>query len=151
MTPMVSSSACGFNNETEIAKPTWRLVESGLLFSCNLAGLLFHVIQPMYIKKKKPKSILCMPLLNRGEMSGILYLENNLITGAFTEQSLNLLTLLSSQAAISIQNARFYTHLKRVNQAYERFVPREFLQLLEKKSILDVELGQFIQEAERHE
>jgi predicted ATPase/class 3 adenylate cyclase/ActR/RegA family two-component response regulator len=98
-----------------------------------------------YIKKKKPKSILCMPLLNRGEMSGILYLENNLITGAFTEQSLNLLTLLSSQAAISIQNARFYQHLKRVNQSYERFVPREFLQLLEKKSILDVELGQFIQ------
>ncbi len=98
-----------------------------------------------YIKKKKPKSILCMPLLNRGEMSGILYLENNLITGAFTEQSLNLLTLLSSQAAISIQNARFYQHLKNVNQAYERFVPREFLQLLEKKSILDVELGQFIQ------
>jgi predicted ATPase/class 3 adenylate cyclase len=98
-----------------------------------------------YIKTKKPKSILCMPLLNRGAMSGILYLENNLITGAFTEQSLNLLTLLSSQAAISIQNARFYQHLKKINQAYERFVPREFLQLLEKKSILDVELGQFIQ------
>jgi hypothetical protein len=98
-----------------------------------------------YIKKQKPKSILCMPLLNRGAMSGILYLENNLITGAFTEQSLNLLNLLSSQAAISIQNARFYEHLKKVNQAYERFVPREFLQLLDKKSILDVELGQFIE------
>jgi class 3 adenylate cyclase len=96
-----------------------------------------------YIRTKKPKSILCMPLLNRGAMSGILYLENNLTSGAFTEQSLNLLTLLSSQAAISIQNARFYQHLKKVNQAYERFVPREFLQLLEKKSILDVELGQF--------
>ncbi|MBP7280370.1 MAG: AAA family ATPase [Leptospiraceae bacterium] len=98
-----------------------------------------------YIKSSKPKSILCMPLLNRGEMSGILYLENNLISGAFTPQSLNLLNLLSSQAAISIQNARFYKHLKQVNQAYERFVPREFLQLLEKKSILDVELGQFTQ------
>ncbi|MBK9498517.1 MAG: AAA family ATPase [Leptospiraceae bacterium] len=98
-----------------------------------------------YIKRQKPKSILCMPLLNRGAMSGILYLENNLITGAFTEQSLNLLNLLSSQAAISIQNARFYEHLKKVNQAYERFVPREFLQLLDKKSILDVELGQFIE------
>lgn len=98
-----------------------------------------------YIKRMKPKSILCMPLLNRGQMSGILYLENNLLSGAFTEQSLNILTLLSSQAAISIQNARFYKHLKKVNQAYERFVPREFLQLLEKKSILDVELGQFIE------
>ncbi|HNC01140.1 MAG TPA: adenylate/guanylate cyclase domain-containing protein, partial [Leptospiraceae bacterium] len=96
-----------------------------------------------YIKTLKPKSILCMPLLNRGEMTGILYLENNLIAGAFTEQSLNILSLLSSQASISIQNARFYKHLKRVNQSYERFVPREFLQLLDKKSILDVDLGQF--------
>ena len=46
-------------------------------------------------------------LLNRGVDVSILYLENNLITGAFTEQSLNLLNLLSSQAAISIQMLDF--------------------------------------------
>ena len=37
-----------------------------------------------YIKNNKIKSILCFPVLNQGKISGILYLENNLIANAFT-------------------------------------------------------------------
>jgi len=91
-----------------------------------------------YMIRQQPKSVLCMPLLNRGKLSGILYLENNLTTGAFTPDRLEVLKLLSSQAAISIDNAR-------LNKAYERFVPRQFLSLLEKESIIDVELGDQIE------
>jgi signal transduction histidine kinase/CheY-like chemotaxis protein len=53
-----------------------------------------------------------MPLLNQGKLTGILYLENNLTTGAFTPQRLQVLTLLSSQIAISIENSLLYNNLE---------------------------------------
>lgn len=65
-----------------------------------------------YIKAIQPKSILCMPLINQGKLSGILYLENNLATDAFTSDRIELLNILSTQAAISIENARLYETLE---------------------------------------
>ena len=65
-----------------------------------------------YILATKPKSILCTPLVNQGKISGILYLENNLATGAFTTKRIEILQVLSSQAAIAIDNARLYNSLE---------------------------------------
>lgn len=65
-----------------------------------------------YIVATKPKSILCTPLVNQGKISGILYLENNLATGAFTTKRIEILQVLSSQAAIAIDNARLYNSLE---------------------------------------
>ncbi len=59
----------------------------------------------IYIYQKKMKSILCAPIIQKGNMSGILYLENNLSPNIFTRERLELLSILSSQAAISIENA----------------------------------------------
>jgi PAS domain S-box-containing protein len=59
-----------------------------------------------YIKEHQPKSILCVPLLNQGKLTSIVYLENNLTTGAFTPDRLEVLKILSSSAAISIENAK---------------------------------------------
>jgi class 3 adenylate cyclase len=56
-----------------------------------------------------------------------------------------LLELLSGQAAIAIENARFYKSLAELNKAYERFVPGQFLQFLNKDSIVDVQLGDQVQ------
>ncbi len=61
-----------------------------------------------YIKRCQPKSILCTPILYQGEFIGILYLENNLTIGAFNPKRLEVLRLLSTQAAISIRNAVLY-------------------------------------------
>jgi predicted ATPase/signal transduction histidine kinase/tRNA A-37 threonylcarbamoyl transferase component Bud32 len=65
-----------------------------------------------HIVKQRPKSVLCAPLLNQGQLTGIFYLENDLTTGAFTPKRLEILNLLSSQIAISIENARFYAQLE---------------------------------------
>jgi len=67
-----------------------------------------------YIKKPHPKSILCLPLINQGQLTGILYLENHLATGAFTQERLKVLNLLSSQIAISIENS----HLTKTTLTY---------------------------------
>ncbi|MBD2185538.1 AAA family ATPase [Aerosakkonema funiforme] len=64
-----------------------------------------------YIKQHQTKSLLCAPLIDRSQLSGIVYLENNLTTGAFTPNRLSVLQLLSGQAAISIENARLYQTL----------------------------------------
>ncbi|MBD2138272.1 AAA family ATPase [Anabaena sp. FACHB-1237] len=65
-----------------------------------------------YIIKYKPKSILCTPILNKGELIGIIYLENNLTIGAFTQERLKILNLIASQAAISLENAQLYSQLE---------------------------------------
>ena len=75
-----------------------------------------------YIVKHKPKSILCTPLLNQGHLVGILYLENNLTTAAFTPERLEVLNLLSSQAAISIQNAKLYAELRESESKLTQFL-----------------------------
>ncbi len=65
-----------------------------------------------YILKAQPKSILCMPLNQKGKESGTLYIENNLTSGAFTVQRLDVLKLLCTQASISLENAGFYEQLQ---------------------------------------
>ena len=65
-----------------------------------------------YIQKNQVKSILCAPIIDRGQFIGVIYLENNLIEGAFTSDRVKILNLLCSQAAISLQNARLYENLK---------------------------------------
>ncbi|MEO6094369.1 MAG: AAA family ATPase [Fibrobacteria bacterium] len=66
-----------------------------------------------YIVRTRPKSVLCLPILRQGEPSGLLYLENNLLAGVFTAGKLEILELLASQAAISLENARLYEGLRR--------------------------------------
>ncbi|MEG4226994.1 AAA family ATPase [Microcoleus sp. N9_B2] len=61
-----------------------------------------------YVVSQQPKSILCSPILHQGKLLGILYLENSLVTGAFTSDRVELLNLLCAQAAISLQNAQLY-------------------------------------------
>jgi len=61
-----------------------------------------------YIASSQPQSILCLPLVDRGKLIGILYLENNRVAGAFTGDRVEVLNLLCSQAAISLENARLY-------------------------------------------
>jgi signal transduction histidine kinase len=87
-----------------------------------------------YIEQHQPISILCIPILNQGQLIGILYLENNLTVGAFTSDRIELLNLLASQAAISLENARLYqesqqafTHLK---QAQIKIVQSEKMSAL---------------------
>ena len=65
-----------------------------------------------YIVKRRPVSILCVPILNRGRSVGVLYLENNLSPGAFTRERVDLLKLLSGQIAVSIDNAMLYEKLE---------------------------------------
>ncbi|WP_437895326.1 AAA family ATPase [Sorangium sp. So ce124] len=58
-----------------------------------------------HIARTRPKSVLCLPILKQAELVGMLYLENNLVTGAFTSEQTEVLELLAAQAAISLDAA----------------------------------------------
>jgi predicted ATPase/signal transduction histidine kinase len=74
-----------------------------------------------YILSEEPKSLLCIPLLNQGKLIGILYLENRLTTGAFTRDRVEVLKLLTTQAAISLENAILYKNLAQAKESLEEY------------------------------
>jgi len=86
-----------------------RTFDNVVLHDATLDG---NFTRDAYIIKQRPKSVLGMPLLNQGKLTGILYLENNLTTGAFTANRLKTLKMLSSQIAISIENSLLYNNLE---------------------------------------
>jgi PAS domain S-box-containing protein len=68
-----------------------------------------------YVQRRRPRSMLCLPLLKQANLVGVLYLENKLTPRLFTPDRLTVLELLTSQAAISLDNARVYTELAQEN------------------------------------
>jgi PAS domain S-box-containing protein len=65
-----------------------------------------------YVIEKQPKSVLCLPVVRQSKLLGILYLENNLVSSAFTQDKLSVLEILTVQIAISLENARLYQGLE---------------------------------------
>jgi predicted ATPase/signal transduction histidine kinase len=68
-----------------------------------------------YFARRRTRSVLCLPIL-RQELIGLLYLENDLVAGAFTPDRLIALSLLASQAAISVENARLLLEERKARQ-----------------------------------
>ncbi|MCB1208457.1 MAG: AAA family ATPase, partial [Verrucomicrobiales bacterium] len=86
-----------------------RMRENVVLDDASLA----HQFQSdPYILRTKPKSVICMPVARHREFDGVVYLENHLTVGAFTEERLEVMSLLTAQASISIENAQLYTGLE---------------------------------------
>ncbi|WP_375468028.1 AAA family ATPase [uncultured Nostoc sp.] len=87
-----------------------------------------------YMLEYQPKSILCTPIINQGHLIGILYLENKLTSEVFTNERLQVINLLSSQAAISLENARLYQQagqaLQDLQQAQLQIVQSEKMSAL---------------------
>jgi len=75
-----------------------------------------------YIKLHQPKSILCATIQGQGQLIGLVYLENNLTTGAFTPNRLSVVRMLCSLAAISLKNAQLYDQLDEYSRTQERKV-----------------------------
>jgi signal transduction histidine kinase/GAF domain-containing protein len=71
-----------------------------------------HFNHDPYIQRHQARSVLCLPLLNQTKLVGVLYLENQLAVGVFSLERSQLLNLLSTQAAIAIENAKLYSKLR---------------------------------------
>ncbi|HEY7495958.1 MAG TPA: GAF domain-containing protein [Candidatus Tectomicrobia bacterium] len=65
-----------------------------------------------YVASARPRSILCVPIVQHGKRGGMLYLESNLAPEAFTAGRIEVLRLLAARAAISLENARLDEDMK---------------------------------------
>ena len=108
----------------------------------------FFAADPYFIKHQ-PKSLFCTPILNQRKLIGLLYLENNLAEGVFTSARIEVLNLLISQAAISIENARLYRRLEDYSHNLEIQVERRTEELQEKNQYLQDTL-QTLQQTQAH-
>jgi PAS domain S-box-containing protein len=77
-----------------------------------------------YFIQQQTQSVLCTPILQQGKLLGILYLENNFTIKAFSGDRLEVIDLLCTQAAISLENARLYqqsqTYAQQLEQSLEK-------------------------------
>ena len=65
-----------------------------------------------YVRRHQARSILCLPLLNQTKLIGVIFLENNLAPGVFAPSRVEVLKLVSTQAAVALENSRLYSDLK---------------------------------------
>ncbi len=75
-----------------------------------------------YLRGRQSTSILCLPLIKQGRLTGLLYLENTLTSHAFTPDRIAVLELLAAQAAISLENTRLYSDLQEREAKVRRLV-----------------------------
>lgn len=98
----------------------------------NTVGVTHPYMNDPYFQVTNPKSVLCAPLLHQGQLTGVVYLENRLTAGSFTEGHLEVLNLLSGQAATAVVNARLYRQLETKVEQRTQALALKNLQLQEK-------------------
>jgi adenylate cyclase len=59
------------------------------------------------------RSILCVPLIVKSDLIGVIYTDNRIRSGIFSESDRDLLRAFANQAAVAIENARLFSSLKR--------------------------------------
>jgi len=71
-----------------------------------------------YLDARRPRSVLCLPLVKGAALVGALYLENEITPAAFTPRQLSTVQLLATQAAISLESARAFEAVSVANQRF---------------------------------
>lgn len=140
-----SSDGTSFSVPTTVLRYVQRTSNDVVLTDASAEG---QFTTDSHIATHASRSLLCLPVMHKGSTRAILYLENQLLRGAFTPERLEVIRLLSAQAAISLENATLYARMEESLQAqvelttaHSRFVPHQFLQALERQTITDVKLG----------
>lgn len=75
-----------------------------------------------YLRRVKPRSVLCMAIQRQEKLLAVLYLENNLIGGAFTPERRTVLEVLAAQAAISLETSAVYEALQNSEERYRSLI-----------------------------
>jgi predicted ATPase/signal transduction histidine kinase len=129
--------ALGTIDESEVSLPSRELEECGALLPLSVVQYVARTRESVvladasqeglftadpYIVTNGSHSILCAPIIYQTQLNGIIFLENRIASGAFTAERLQVLGVLSAQAAISLQNAQLYGRLEEHSRELEHRV-----------------------------
>ncbi len=100
--------AIGYVSDTIIA----RVVETrkSLLVADAMSDEFFN--KSVSVMNLKLSSVMCAPIVARGNMLGVIYLGNNNVINLFTPEKMQLLEIFAAQAALIIQNAIIVNELQ---------------------------------------
>lgn len=87
---------------------------SKAVFISDNASKDSSLIEDEYVQTHQPKSILAVPMMRNNALQGVLYCENNLISGAFTQKNVDITFIIISQLVISLDNAFAYENLEAI-------------------------------------
>jgi predicted ATPase/class 3 adenylate cyclase/GAF domain-containing protein/tRNA A-37 threonylcarbamoyl transferase component Bud32 len=147
------------SNEENSTEPQLQDIENSMLIPITLINTAIRTKKPIvisnasepnayssdpYIRANSPLSVMCVPLPSQGQTASAVYLENNLTHSAFTDERVEIIKLLASQASISMENARIYEEQHILLKAQQRFVPTQFLKHLGHEDIAKVALGESV-------
>jgi PAS domain S-box-containing protein len=104
-----------------------RMREPVILDDSSSPGLF---VEDEYLCRRRTRSLLCLPLVRQGSLSGLLYLENTLTTHAFTPGRTAVLKFLATQAAISLENTRLYADLQEREARVRRLVDANIIGII---------------------
>ncbi|WP_437916472.1 ATP-binding protein [Sorangium sp. So ce302] len=93
--------------------------------------------EDLYLLAHRPSSVLAVPLLHQGRLSGVMYLEHPSVKDAFPEARVELVTLLGALAATAVENATFYTEISAYNERLAREVAQRTAELMAAKESAD--------------
>jgi PAS domain S-box-containing protein len=119
----ITGSAC----PDSLVRYVIRTRESVILDDASKPNLYFA---DDYLRNRRSRSILCLPLIKQGELTGVLLLENALTSHAFTPARIAVLELLAAQAAISLENTRLYGDLQEREAKVRRLVDSNIIGIL---------------------
>ncbi len=104
-------------------------------------------LQAIQTSMKRIKAALCLPLLIENKINGMIVLGNKISGDSFSVQDIDLLTHLSNQASIALQNARLYFQVKDLSKNLEKKVKEQTEKLqkaYEELKVLDEAKSEFI-------
>ncbi len=116
---LCQESITGVTCPESLVRYVIRTHESVILDDVAKSNLFSH---DNYLGRRQAKSILCLPLIKQGRLTGLLYLENTLTSHAFPRDRIAILELLAAQAAISLENTRLYSDLQEREAKVRRLV-----------------------------
>jgi signal transduction histidine kinase/ActR/RegA family two-component response regulator len=114
--PPVPLADLGDRLPCDIIRYVTRLQRTLVLSDTTMSSMFMH---DPYVASARARSVLCLPALRQSKLVGVLYLENALVSEAFTSRHVKVMRLLSAQAAISLDNARLYQELTALNEDLE--------------------------------
>lgn len=124
-----------------IVRYVQRTSETVVLGNAHTEGLFR---EDPYIMEVHSRSVLLMPILTQSKFVGVLYLENNLVSNAFTKERTEVLHVIAAQGAIALENARLYDELSLLNRNLEKRVEDRTAELRDANLQLTVEVEERI-------
>lgn len=84
------------------------------------------------VKRRKIKSIFCVPIVNKDRCLGVVAVNNYNQNGVLTNEDMNVIEVIAGQSAIAIDNSNVYAHLKEKNTLLERSISihNQFYQMI---------------------